>query len=598
MDIEKLQLHELLQDGTLIKLLELTNGEEDELYFKYRDKIKKHNSLNLFNKKYKNLKKKKAREKIEHENFCEFDNEKFDMICTGEWVANVNGIFKQVPNFDTGEVDKIEASRMAMVPQFVYKNIDTKEIKVNIAFKSYGEWHNIVVDKSKISIAHKIVELSKVGLDVTSTNAKNMVDFLYDCLTLNTEEIIPLKQSCSRLGWVGDKFLPYTDGIVFDGEQQNKYLYNCLKSKGNREEWINYTQKLRAESVFLRMQMAASFASPLVEKLNLLPFILHVWGKTGTGKTVGMIVAMSIWGDSAMGKLTKSMNNTINSVMDTCAFMRNLPVALDELQAIKDKMGYDKFVMLLCEGVERGRMKFDEAKETRTWKNSFLFTGEEPVVGESSGGGVFNRVIEVDVTGKTVVNPSLGEEIVEFYSNNNGLIAGEYISNINRDLEEIKNCYKILNKKINNLNNTTTKQAMAMSLLVLGDMLASKYFFAGEEQLELNYLKKFLFTDEDVDVSERAYSFIKDTISMNQNKFDKLSNEIWGKIDETKIYFQKQKLVEILKNAGFDIKALQKTWSEKGYIIKNSQGKYSHNTRINGIKSYFFVFQKEFGEIE
>ena len=53
MDIEKLQLHELLQDGTLIKLLELTNGEEDELYFKYRDKIKKHNSLNLFNKNIK-----------------------------------------------------------------------------------------------------------------------------------------------------------------------------------------------------------------------------------------------------------------------------------------------------------------------------------------------------------------------------------------------------------------------------------------------------------------------------------------------------------------------------------------------------------------
>jgi len=261
-------------------------------------------------------------------------------------------------------------------------------------------------------------------------------------------------------------------------------------------------------------------------------------------------------------------------------------------------MGYDKFVMLLCEGVERGRMKFDEAKETRTWKNSFSFTGEEPVVGESSGGGVFNRVIEVDVTGKTVVNPSLGEEIVEFYSNNNGLIAGEYISNINRDLEEIKNCYKILNKKINNLNKTTTKQAMAMSLLVLGDMLASKYFFEDEEQLDLNYLKQFLFSDEEVDVSERAYSYIMDIISININKFHPMSNEIWGKIGETQIYFQKQKISEILKTAGFDLKAVQKNWNEKGYIVRDTQGRYYHNTKCHGVKSNYVVFNKKFEDIE
>jgi len=261
-------------------------------------------------------------------------------------------------------------------------------------------------------------------------------------------------------------------------------------------------------------------------------------------------------------------------------------------------MGYDKFVMMICEGVERGRMKYDEAKETRTWKNSFLFTGEEPITNENAGGGVFNRVIEVDVTGKTVIDPSMGEEIVEFYSNNHGLVAKEYIERINEDLEEIKECYKILSKTINNSNDTTTKQAMAMTLIMLGDLLAGKYFFKNEEPLKLEDMKEFLFSEKEVDVTERAYSFITDTISINRNKFESYSNEIWGRISETQIFFQKQKLTEILRNAGYDLKAVQKTWESQGYISKDSQGRYYHSTRCHGIKSSYVVFNKQFDDLE
>ncbi len=70
-------------------------------------------------------------------------------------------------------------------------------------------------------------------------------------------------------------------------------------------------------------------------------------------------------------------------------------------------------------------MKFDEAKETRIWKNAFILTGEEPIVNNNSGGGVYNRVIEVDVTDKEVIPSHKGAEIVEFFSQNYGLIAEE-----------------------------------------------------------------------------------------------------------------------------------------------------------------------------
>ena len=50
------------------------------------------------------------------------------------------------------------------------------------------------------------------------------------------------------------------------------------------------------------MMMAASFASVLLEPLKVLPFVLHLWGTTGTGKTVALMVAMSIWGNPQNGR--------------------------------------------------------------------------------------------------------------------------------------------------------------------------------------------------------------------------------------------------------------------------------------------------------
>ena len=60
------------------------------------------------------------------------------------------------------------------------------------------------------------------------------------------------------------------------------------------------------ENIYLRLQMAASFASPIIEKVNGLPFVFHLWGGTGTGKTVGLMTAMSIWGNPRMGKTVRT----------------------------------------------------------------------------------------------------------------------------------------------------------------------------------------------------------------------------------------------------------------------------------------------------
>lgn len=180
--------------------------------------------------------------------------------------------------------------------------------------------------------------------------------------------------------------------------------------------------------------MAASFASVLVAKVGALPFVFHLWGGTGTGKTVALKIAMSIWGNPKMGKLVRTMNMTVNSMMSTAAFLNSLPFAGDELQTIKSRWeNYDQLIMRITEGIDRGRMN-DKGKqgETKTWACSFLFTGEDPCTRLNSGGGVKNRVIEAEVT-EPMFSKTEGNEVSVFVEKSYGTAGKkfvEYVSGI------------------------------------------------------------------------------------------------------------------------------------------------------------------------
>ena len=63
--------------------------------------------------------------------------------------------------------------------------------------------------------------------------------------------------------------------------------------------------------------------------------------------------------------------------------------------------------------------------------------------------------------------------------------------------------------------------------------------------------------------------------------------EVWGKIDGNILVVNRDVLLEYLNKSGFDYTAVSKKWSEKGYLVRNSQGKFIHSTRVYGIKSSY-----------
>ena len=437
-----------------------------------------------------------------------------------------------------------------------------------------------------------ITVLGDRGVMVTSETAKNLVCYLSDVVSLNmkdTEEgkAIPLYRSIARLGWIGNDFCPYVQDVKYDGDQDFESIYNQVRTAGSRQAWYDMAGEIRKDIV-VRLLLATSLASPLIERVGALPFVFHLWGTTSFGKTVSLMVAMSVWGNPESGCLTRSMNMTQNAMARTASFLYNLPFGADELQQIRSRWdNFDNLIMYLTEGIDKGRAKARGGiEELKTWRNCFIFTGEEPITKENSGGGTKNRVIEVEVT-KPIYES--GYTVANTIRENYGWAGKEFIEYVKLiSVEELRIRYKLIFDEIMQKCDTTDKQAYSMALILLADELSCRCIFPQDTPIQVEDISKYLHSNKTVDIAERAYEWCINWIARNQNRFMPDQNgEIWGKIEQDFALVNKEVLVEQLRLGGFEYGSVSRKWAENGYIIRNSQGKFIHNTKVYGAKANY-----------
>lgn len=528
-------------------------------------------------------------------NKTRFTEQPLELDC-GEWQADDLGVrairydknFTKVP---------VLACSHPILPVEILKNVDTATERITLAYSKSGDWQSITVDRAVCANVNKIVDaLSQFGIEVTSDNAKSLVRYISDCVGLNPKTLEP-KKSINRLGWVGSFFTPYAEDIRYEGDMDYEVIFKNVRQSGDFKTWLDLCRKLRG-NLPLRMMMSASFASVLLEPLKVLPFVLHVWGTTGTGKTVALMVAMSIWGNPKMGGLVKTMNMTRNAIMRNAAFLCSIPFAGDELQTIKDKWqgNFDQLIYQITEGVDRGRAKArGGVDETKTWKNSFLFTGEEPITKANSGGGSKNRVIEIAIDGPLIEDGHYVSSVVQENYGFAGRKLVEYLQEI--DTGKLVERYRELFDGLCKLD-TTDKQAMAMACLLLADELAVQLFWPEDPPLAISQVKQYLQSTKDIDVAGRAFQAVLNWAAKNPVRFEDPKaedspnkGEVWGKIDGDVLIVNRDVLLEFLDRNGYDYTAVSKKWAERGLIQRNSQGKFVHSTKVYGIKSSYIKFE-------
>ena len=579
-------------DEVFYRIFEIEDNVERTQYIEsLRNTARRLKRATEFNNVYKSFVLDYAQRQKQTGQKTKFTDQPLELVC-GEWTANDLGV--RAVHYDKNAMPMpVVACSHPILPVEILKNVDTAQERITLAYFKSATWQTITVDRSVCANANKIVDtLSQFGIEVTSDNAKNMVRYISECVGLNPLTLNP-KKSINRLGWVGNSFTPYAEDIRYEGDMDYEVIFRNVKEAGSFEAWKDLCAGLR-QNIPLRMMMAASFASVLLEPLKILPFVLHVWGTTGTCKTVALMVAMSIWGNPKMGGLVKTMNMTKNAIMRNASFLCSIPFAGDELQTIKDKWqgNFDQLIYQITEGVDRGRARaYGGVEETRTWKNSFLFTGEEPITKANSGGGSKNRVIEIAIDGPLVDD---GHHVSNLVQENYGFAGRKFVEYLQeQETEKVVERYRAIFDELCRLD-TTDKQAMAMACILLADEIAVKLFFTEEQALRVEQVKQYLQSAYEVDVAERAYQSVLNWAAKNPVRFEDPKapdstnkGEVWGKIDGELLIINRDVLLEYLDQGGFDYTAVSRKWNDKGYLKRTPQGKFIHNTKVYGIKSSY-----------
>ena len=515
-----------------------------------------------------------------------FTNPPIEELKCGEWDCKDSGVSKVI--FNNYNPITIYACSHPILPVERLINIDTEVEKIKLAFYKDKKWQYVIVEKNTIASKSKILQLANRGIEVNENNAKELITYLSDVINLNVQEI-PCSESITHLGWVNEKeFAPYTEKYKYDGDIAYKTLFESVEEKGNYEEWKKYIRELRKENTALRFMIASSFASALVKIFKINPFIVHLWGKSGNGKTVAQMISASVWGNPAKGKLLSSFDNTKVASERMLNFLRNVPLFLDELQLTKKiYKDNDSMVYALTEGKGKDRGTVDNGLTNITeWDNIIITSGEEPITLSTSKEGVKNRVFEIEENDVIVEN---GNETVNFIIENYGYAGKEFVEII-KNKADIFEEYKMI---FDNLENATKskKQLNAMAVILLADKIASQEIF-NDKKLEVEEIKDY-FT-KDIDEANRIYSLIIDWFYQNINKFYYDSaittSEIWGnykKIEEeiTEIYVIPKVLRDFLSDNNINFDGIKTKLFEKGFIEKNITNKrqsFTFSRKING----------------
>lgn len=505
----------------------------------------------------------------------------------GDWEAGDDGIYKK--NGYNPDV----ACPHPIMPVERLVNIDTGEEKLKLAFRKGVVWRKIIVSKTILASANKVTELAGSGIAVTSQNARAFVEYISDLENLNYD-IIPERKSIGRFGYIPDEgFSPFVDGLIFDGDANFKAMFQTVRTHGSEKNWLAAAREVRSMSVTAKILLAASFSSVLLEPLNCLPFFVHLWGsESGTGKTVALMVAASVWGDPAVGSYVKTFDGTVVGMEKTAAFLNNLPFCLDELQLAKDQKGRTNFdVYKLAQGVGRTRgNRAGGVDLTPTWRNCILTTGESPLTGQASGAGAVNRVIDIECkTAQAVIRD--GIRISSAVRRNFGFAGRKFVEKLYQEagvVEQVSQRYRELFRDLSD-QDTTEKQAMAAAAIILADELACRWIFEGEQPLTMDQISAFLASKAAVSAGDRGYKYLCDWVTQNSNRLCRRSEnmDVLGSLEDGRAYIIRSVFEQILQDAGYSTAAMISYLREERLL--ETRGK--HNTkgkRINGIPTECF----------
>ena len=632
-DVERLDRESFLEPDLYEELLQLESEiERQRMALMARERAKQLGVVRNFDTMYRAIqteiakaRKAEERDSLRNVGSCvtDFPSRDFNaQFKCGDWIANKEGIYRH------SEKGIQTACTHMIYPTRILRNVETGKYKIELEFMVRGRLRRTIVPREVIASPSKILALADDSVQVTSKTAPYLIEYLAD-LEAQNGDIIKEYMSTSRLGWIDvtDEeggvykcFLPYQQEAVFDNEIGVRALYDSIKSCGNRDKWYELIKEIRAKrQKEVLINLAASFASVLVEPCGALPFIVSLWGGTGIGKSVILKLCTSVWADPGEGKYITDAKATNTAMEIRLSILNSLPMTLDDMAQVKNQYDEDfsELIYRWCAGKGRDRSNKELGLNKLTnWRNCTITNGERSLVDESTQGGAVNRVIDIEASGDVLFDAVQGNKTVNIIDKNYGFAGRDFI----KVLEDIgietinplmnKYCEAIKKAAADKNTEKEDKQIVPMALILAADELTETYLFKDGVRLSVNECTDYLKNKGEVDENERTYRYLMEQVQINNRNFrdpdeeeeddDTLHRtpyENWGyfKGDNYVVIFS-AKFDEIIAKGGFQAKSFL-AWAKKKNLLeldkKGQPRKHISHGKVRGIRA--IVIKTDYG---
>ena len=508
-------------------------------------------------------------------------------------------------------------------------DIDNNKESLCISSKMYNKQVSTEITKGELFSKNSYAETlnNTRGFIIEPNHTKDIQKYLVEQYKIyDKANNLSEKMTTNRIGWIENK---HTKTFIYprhDLSIDNKAFYKedgrynkIFKSKGDFNAYIEQVLTPLLNKDIGVLTISSLIGSLLLEVLDIHEsFIVDIYGKNGKGKTILLFALASLFGKPRSYVL--EWEATKNGIISNATDLNNFPLMLDDTKKCEDKDKIAEIVYSLSGGKEKARANQDgSAKEQKVFKNIAISTGEASLLnyikGESSGAGVFGRVLSIDTDQYEIFNSKEEADILEnSYKNNYGLFGYEFCKWLyeqckNEDiLEKWQDSYT--NYKDNNYNkiehHTSTRKANHIALLQMGyDILDN---FLSSKGINI-YLRPTVFDDYlleadtmsiEQDIYTNAYNEVIEYIYSNPNRVyqsdrdgDFPPNNMLGWVKNDIIYISDTETINNKLNSLGDYKDILKEWKKRNYTItdtnklqKNSRTPYKIDGKSKTIKTY------------
>lgn len=507
----------------------------------------------------------------------------------GDYRLNDSGLY--LPMNVDGKVQNVKMNEPTFIEKTI-ENIDTNEAYIKLTYKYKGRYKTIKVTMGMLR-ANKLPELLKYGVDIPPEDEKSLGRHLLKQLKLVGHEYI-----YNDVGWHfdGNKDLEFRVNELVTKNPNVKATNNLedptfnLSCSGTLEAWINMFHSEIKGNTALEAMLCIGFSAPIVGYLyrkdkNTDTLIIHMAGKSTTGKTTGSKVAVSPFGvpDTKGKGLFRTWNGTTNAIINSLGGNFGIPLVFDEFSMVRSK-DMSKEVYTIAAGEEKARLTDTITQRKRPqWATTIISTGEQSIFERANNnGGLRVRAFAFEGVEWTK-SAENAETIKTAISQNYGYAGVEFIKYIFKQgfsiIDDKWDYWKAKCLEVIPDNPFKNRVANKFAIIMTGGEIANE---ALGLNIDLEAVLNFLANNEiesieDRDIGEKAFTDIIQLINQNVTKFKVKDSaytprDCWGKIDSEVTFYKvaviKNVLEKELRELNYeDVKVVIKEWKEKGYLI-------------------------------